>query len=124
MRMGPLAARRFSDRGVRAGLGTDLSSYPRADILLQARLLLQAERMFYTSPAEIDTVLVEGQALKRNGVLVHSDLAGLQRRVAGAGTLRSASARHPAKRMGRNVRVAQHLTRPWLPDSNAIDSSL
>jgi cytosine/adenosine deaminase-related metal-dependent hydrolase len=150
MRMGPLAAGRFSDRGGRASLGTDLSSYARADILLQARLLLQVERMspenpdpkqiwparrvlelatqqaaeslglgsevgsltagkradvvivrpaspaatpwgdpvasllFYTSPAEIDTVLVEGQVLKRDGVLVHSDLPTLQRRVADA----------------------------------------
>lgn len=43
-----------------------------------------ASLLFYTSPAEIDTVLVEKEALKRNGVLVHSDLPGLQRRVADA----------------------------------------
>lgn len=50
MRMGPLVARRFSDRGGRAGLGTDLSSYARADILVQARLLLQVERMSDEDP--------------------------------------------------------------------------
>ena len=43
-----------------------------------------ASLLCYTSPAEIDTVLVEGQALKRGGVLVHSDLADLQRGVADA----------------------------------------
>ncbi|MBR0755298.1 hypothetical protein JQ604_24200 [Bradyrhizobium jicamae] len=44
MGTGPLVARRFVDQGGAASLGTDLSSYLRADILQQARILLQVER--------------------------------------------------------------------------------
>lgn len=154
MGTGSLAARRFVARGGAASLGTDLSSYARADILQQARLLLQVERMtlaaagdglpsvtgwparevlelvtqqaansiglgseigsltlgkrgdvvvvrpdtlgaapqgdpiatllFYTSPAEIETVIVEGQLVKREGALVHVDLDELRGRAADA----------------------------------------
>jgi len=146
MGTGPLAARRYLERGGAASLGTDLSSYARADILQQARLLLQVERMsaaresghlpttigwharaalelatrtaaeslglgfevgsltigkrgdlvlvrpdpltgggdptasllFYTSPAEVDTVIVAGDVLKRNGLMVGVDLGELR----------------------------------------------
>jgi len=150
MGTGPLMARRYLERGGAASLGTDLSSYGRADILQQARLLLQVERMsaaressqlptvigwvaraalelatriaadslglgsevgslavgkradvvivrpdslsaggdpaasllFYTSPAEIDTVIVEGEIVKRHGVMVGVDLDELHDTVA------------------------------------------
>lgn len=153
MGAGPLMARRYVDRGGAASLGTDLSSYGRADILQQARLLLQVERMngaresgllptvigwearsalelatriaadslglgeevgslsvgkrgdvvvvrpdplvvggnptssllFYTSPAEIDTVIVAGDIVKRHGTMVDVNLDDLR----GAVTLAS-----------------------------------
>lgn len=44
MGIGPLQAQRFVDRGGHASLGIDISSYMEADILKQARLLLQIER--------------------------------------------------------------------------------
>lgn len=154
MGTGPLVARRFRDIGGGAILGTDLSSYARADILQQARLLLQLERalmaqasgglptvvgwrarevldlvtgraaesiglaseigsltpgkrgdvvvvrpdpltaasagdpasalLFYTSPAEVETVVVEGEVVKRDGRMVGVDLEGLGRRAAEA----------------------------------------
>lgn len=155
MGLGPLVARRFTDLGGRASLGTDLSSYARADILAQARLLLQTERasiaddsggpppatvgwfargvldlvtqgaatsiglgsevgsltvgkrgdvvvvrpdplggvptgdpvatlLFSTSPAEVDTVVVEGEVVKRDGVMVGVDLADVSKRAADA----------------------------------------
>lgn len=154
MGTGPLVARRYLDRGGAASLGTDLSSYARADILQQGRLLLQVERMvladaseglptfvgwrcrdvlelmtkraaeslglgseigsltvgkrgdvvvvrpdplaaapdgdaaatvlFYSSPREVETVIVEGDVVKRNGALVGADLGGLRQRAAQA----------------------------------------
>jgi 5-methylthioadenosine/S-adenosylhomocysteine deaminase len=44
MGIGPLLARRFVEMGGAACLGIDLSSYVEADILKQARLILQLER--------------------------------------------------------------------------------
>ncbi|MCC4315261.1 amidohydrolase family protein [Streptomyces malaysiensis] len=154
MGIGPLAARRFRAAGGAAAIGTDLSNYARADVLQQARLLLQVERftlaqgsprpprsvgygvrdalalatldgaealgladtigslsvgkradvvlvrpdplgaqpytdpaaavLFTTSPAEIDTVLVAGEVVKRDGVVCRGDLGELQQRIAAA----------------------------------------
>ncbi|MET4781536.1 amidohydrolase family protein [Glaciihabitans sp. UYNi722] len=152
MGTGPLIARRYVEIGGSASLGTDLSSYSRADIIQQARLLLQVERMtaaqrtgalptkidwrardvlelatriaaeslgmgdeigtltpgkrgdviivrpdtlasggdaiatvlFSTSPAEVDTVIVEGEIVKRDGMMVDIDLDRLRRQVSGA----------------------------------------
>ncbi|WP_162186048.1 amidohydrolase family protein [Amycolatopsis jejuensis] len=143
MGTGPLLARRFASRGGAASLGTDITSYTRADILAQARLLLQVERsadalpptvtwrardaldlatrsaatslglasevgtlttgtrgdvvvvrpdplgatpvgdpaatlLFYTSPAEVETVVVEGELVKRDGALVGVDIADVR----------------------------------------------
>ncbi|MEU9891750.1 amidohydrolase family protein [Sphaerisporangium sp. NPDC051011] len=154
MGIGPLAALRFREAGGAAGIGTDLSNYARADVLQQARLLLQVERfalaqgspkpprsigytardvlalatldgaealgladtigslsvgkradivlvrpdplgaqpytdpaaavLFTTSPAEIDTVLVEGEVVKRDGLLRRDDLGVLHQRITDA----------------------------------------
>lgn len=166
MGTGPLAARRFVELGGAASVGTDLSSYGRACVLQQARLLLQHERavlaqgdgglpatvgwtarqaleiatrrgaealglgsevgsltvgkradivivrpdpigglpqgdpiaslLFATSPAEVDTVLVEGEVVKRGGALVAADLDGIRSRAdAAAARVRARYARLP-----------------------------
>jgi cytosine/adenosine deaminase-related metal-dependent hydrolase len=154
MGLGRPAALRFRRAGGKACVGTDLSAYARADIVAQARLLLQVERqihsagsptppevvswtvrdalalatrdgaealglgaevgtvsagkradvvlvrpdpigaepvgdpaatvLFATSPAEIDTVVVHGEIVKRDGVLRRDDLDELRRAFVGA----------------------------------------
>lgn len=169
MGTGPLVALRFLGLGGAASVGTDLSSYARADILQQARLLLQHERadlarrsgklptavgwtarqalevatcrgaealglgrevgsltagkradivivrpdpvgglpggdpvaslIFFTSPAEVDTVLVGGEVAKRGGVLAGTDLDDIRQRAdAAAARVRTRYAQlpHPA----------------------------